>query len=62
MDLIYFIKLSGLSLPDYYHPTSRHTRHHYSLHLIIPPSNTTAHTSSFSQTPSGIGTNYRVHY
>ena len=33
--------LTGLSLPEYYQPTSRHTRHHH------PSSNTTAHMSSF---------------
>ena len=39
--------LTGLSLPEYYHPTSRHTRHHHPLHLITPPSNTIAYMSSF---------------
>ena len=34
--------LTGLSLPKYYQPTTRHTRHHHPLHFIIPPSNTTA--------------------
>ena len=35
--------LTGLSLPEHYQPTTRHTRHHHPFHLIIPPSNTTAH-------------------
>ena len=39
--------LTGLSLPEYYQPTSCYTRHHHLLHLIIPPFNTTAHMSSF---------------
>ena len=49
LNLVYQItyNLIGLSLPEYYQPTSRHTRHHHLLHLIIPPSNTTAHMSSF---------------
>ena len=39
--------LTGLSLPEYYHPTSYYTRHHYLLHLITLPSNTIAYMSSF---------------
>ena len=39
--------LIGLSLPEYYLPTSRHTRQHHPLHLIIPSSNTTAYMTSF---------------
>ena len=39
--------LTGLSLPEYYLPTSRYTRHHHPLHLIVPSSNTTAYMSSF---------------
>ena len=41
--------LTGLSSPEYYHPTSCYTRHHHLLHLIIPPSNTIAYMSSSSQ-------------
>ena len=46
--------LTGLSLPEYYLPTSRFTRHHHPLWLIIP-SNTTAymHDKFFPNTIRG---------
>ena len=46
--------LTGLSLPEYYRPTSCYTRHHHPLHLITPPSNTIAHNIMSSFFPSTI--------
>ena len=40
-------RLISQSLPDYYLPTSRHTRQQYPLHLIVPHSNTTSRMASF---------------
>ena len=37
----------GLSLPEYIHFTTRHTRHHHPFHLIVPPTNTTTYMTSY---------------
>ena len=37
----------GLSLPDHYHFTNKHTRQHHPFHLIIPPTNTTSFMTSY---------------
>ena len=37
----------GLSLPDRYHFTNKHTRQHHPFHLIIPPTNTTSYMTSY---------------
>ena len=37
----------GLSLPDCYHFTNKHTRQHHPFHLIIPPTNTTSYMTSY---------------
>ena len=37
----------GLSLPDCYHFTNKHTRQHHPFHLIILPTNTTSFMTSY---------------
>ena len=37
----------GLSLPEYIHFTTRHTRHHHPFHLIVSPTNTTTYMTSY---------------
>ena len=37
----------GLSLPDCYYFTNKHTRQHHPFHLIIPPTNTTSYMASY---------------
>ena len=37
----------GLSLPDYYHFTNKHTSEHHPFHLIVPPTNTTSYNASY---------------
>ena len=37
----------GLSLPDYYHFTNKHTRQHHPFHLIISSINTTSYMTSY---------------
>ena len=36
-----------LSLPEYYHFTTRHTRHHHPFHLVVPSTNTTMYMTSY---------------
>ena len=56
--------LTGLSLPEYYQPTSHHTRHHHPLDLIIPPSINTAHNimSSFFKHHQGLQPTTSIHH
>ena len=37
----------GLSLPDHYHFTNKHTRRHHPFHLITPPTYTTSYMTSY---------------
>ena len=37
----------GLSLPKYYHFTTRHTRHHHPFHLVVSSTNTTTYMTSY---------------
>ena len=40
----------GLSLPEYYHFITRHTRYHHPFHLIVPSTNTTTYMTSYFPT------------
>ena len=40
----------GLSLPDRYHFTNKHTRQHHPFHLIMPSTNTTSYITSYFPT------------
>ena len=51
----------GLSLPDCYHFTNKHTKQHYPFHLVIPPTNTTSYMTSYFPESSGNGIHFHGH-
>ena len=47
-------KLSALSIPSYFLPAQRLTRHYYPLHYIVPYSRTNSYQQSYYPTPRTI--------